>query len=105
MTIFKTYAILIRSIGFIFLVLSMLILKEGTMSVMKEMKNVPKFSAKAVSVAENGRPYLFVPILILAFVAAGTIEKGSLLVGIIIGVITIAVAAYALPKRLLGGGW
>ncbi len=75
------------------------------MSVMKEMKHAPKFSAKAVSVAENGRPYLLIPILILAFASAGTIEKGSLLAGIVIGMITIAVAAYALPKRLLGGGW
>lgn len=75
------------------------------MSVMKEMKYVPKFSAKAASVAENGRPYLLIPILILAFTATGTIERGSLLVGIVISMITIVVAAYALPKRLLSGGW
>ena len=75
------------------------------MSVMKEMKYAPKFSAQAVSVAKNGRPYLLIPILILAFAAAGTIEKGSLLVGIVIGIMAIAVAAYALPKRLLGEGW
>ena len=75
------------------------------MSVMKEMKQTPKFSAKAASVVENGRPYLFFPAMILALVASGTIEKGSLLAGIIIGIIAVVVAVYSLPKRLLGEGW
>ena len=69
---------------------------------MRDAKNSPKFSARAISLAQNGRPSIFFFGLFLTFVAAGTIEKGSLLVGVALALIAVAVSAYALPKRLLG---
>lgn len=71
---------------------------------MQDAKRLPKFSAGAIMIAQNGRPHLFLPAILLAFTGAGTIDGGSLFWGIVIGIIAVSVAAYSLPQRLLGGG-
>jgi hypothetical protein len=104
LTKLETYAIL--HVGFSFNWVLFNFPKEGTMKrfFMRDVKNSPKFTAKAVSLAVNGRPSLFFLSLFLAFIAVGTIEKGSLLVGITIALIAVAAGAYAMPRRFLGGG-
>lgn len=69
---------------------------------MRDVKNSPKFSVRAISLAESGRPNFFFLSLFLAFVAVGTIEKGSLSIGIAVALIAVAMGVYALPKRLMG---
>lgn len=72
---------------------------------MRDVKSSPKFSAKAISLAVDGRPSLFFLSLFLAFVAAGTMEKGSFSVGVAVALVAVAVGAYAMPRRFLNRGW
>lgn len=67
---------------------------------MRDVKNPRHFSARAIFLAENGKPSIFFLSLFLAFIAAGTIEKGSLSVGIAVALIAVAMGAYALPKHI-----
>ncbi|MDO8573057.1 MAG: hypothetical protein Q7S11_04880 [bacterium] len=62
------------------------------MSVMKEMKNTPKFSAKAVAIAEKRSKILFFTGLFFVFGGASTIEAGSLGAGLVMAIIGIAAA-------------